>query len=121
MRGIVLEGTGLGHAPINVTDDFTKHHTRLLDAIRRMSDKVIIAMASQCAYGVVNMNVYSPGRVLQEAGVLPLPMTSEAAYVKLGWVLGHTRDINKAKEMLVTEQCGEFTKRVDARAFEGFE
>ena len=82
-RGIVLEGTGLGHAPINVTDENTKHHAELFDVIARMAKNGIVAMTSQCIFGKVNMNVYSPGRKLLEAGVLPSAMTPETAYVKI--------------------------------------
>lgn len=118
-RGIVLEGTGLGHAPIEVLDDYTKHHAELLKTIERMGKKgIIIAMTSQCTYGKVNMNVYSPGRVLQKAGVVPVAMTPETAFVKLGWSLGHTRDSEKAKELLQKNVAGEILERIDYEAFE---
>ena len=91
----------------------------LLKTIEKLNkDGIVIAMTSQTPYGIVNLNVYSTGRLLLDAGVIPLPMTSEAAYVKLGWVLGHTKDIEDAKKMLAEEQAGEFTNRVDPRAFE---
>ena len=118
IRGIILEGTGLGHAPIREMDDYTKHHPLLLKTIERMTKNgVIIGMTSQCPYGKVNLNVYTNLRLLQNAGVLSLPMTSEAAFVKLGWVLGHTRDSKEAKKMLSTNYVGEFVDRVDDRAF----
>ena len=81
---------------------------------------MIIGMTSQTVYGIVNMNVYRPQRILQDAGVIPLQTTSEAAYVKLGWVLGHTKNIDQAKKMLIEDQVGEFTKRVDPRGYEDF-
>jgi len=118
-RGIVLEGTGLGHAPINVKDDYTKDHAKLLETIQNLTKKgILIIMTSQTPYGVVNLNVYSTGRLLLDAGVIPLPMTSEAAFMKLGWVLGHTKDSEEAKKMMLKDQVGEFTKRIDPRAFE---
>jgi glutamyl-tRNA(Gln) amidotransferase subunit D len=79
---------------------------------------IIIGMTSQCAYGKVNMNVYSPGRTLQEAGVLPLYMTPETALVKLGWSLGHTKSGEDAKKILLTNACGELLDRVDPQAYE---
>ncbi len=118
-RGIVLEGTGLGHAPITATDQFTEGHPKLLQIIKNLTTKgTIIVMTSQCPYGKVNLDVYSIGRKLQEAGVVPLAMTPEAAFVKLGWCLGHTHDAEQVKKMLLTDYLGEFAKRIDTRAFE---
>ncbi len=118
-RGIVLEGTGLGHAPITSTDEATKNHSMLLDTIKRMiTSCIIIGMTSQCTYGKVNMNVYSPGRILQEAGVIPLYMTPETALVKMGWSLGHTKNAEDAKKILLTNTVGEILERVDVQAFE---
>ena len=116
-RGIVLEGTGLGHAPINAVDKLTKHHTLLLTAVKRMAKKGIVAMTSQCLYGKVGMNVYSTGRVLQEAGVIPVQMTPEAAFVKLGWVLGQTKNIEVAKNLMTENIMGEQIERIDPKAF----
>ena len=116
-RGIVLEGTGLGHAPINAVDKLTKHHALLLSVIKKMTKKGIIAMTSQCLYGKVGMNVYSTGRVLQEAGVIPVQMTPEAAFVKLGWVLGQTKNLEVAKNLMVENIMGEQIERIDPKAF----
>ncbi|MEM7819898.1 MAG: Glu-tRNA(Gln) amidotransferase subunit GatD [Candidatus Aenigmatarchaeota archaeon] len=117
-KGIILEGTGLGHAPVNAVDKFTQHHKELLKTIERMTKKgIIIGMTSQCPYGRVNMNVYSTGRLLQEVGVIPLPIQSETAFVKLSWVLGHTKDPIEAKRMLITNYVGEIVERIDPRVF----
>ena len=109
----------MGHAPITQTDDATKNHPKLLEIIKRMtSSGIIIGMTSQCAYGKVNMNVYSPGRMLQEAGVLPLLMTPETALAKLGWALGHTKNAEDAKKILLTNVSGEILERVDVQWYE---
>lgn len=115
-KGIVLEGTGLGHLPINETDEFTKDHPTLLETIRIMSKHMIVAMTSQCIFGKVNMNVYSPGRVLQEAGVIPVWMTPETAFVKLSWALGQ-KNGEEAKELFTENVVGEIVDRIDPRAF----
>ncbi|MCX6815451.1 MAG: Glu-tRNA(Gln) amidotransferase subunit GatD [Candidatus Aenigmarchaeota archaeon] len=118
-RGVILEGTGLGHAPISQTDDATKLHPKLLETIRRMIvGGIIIGMTSQCAYGKVNMNVYRPQRIMQEAGILPLYMTPETALVKMGWSLGHTKNSEDAKKILLTNVAGEILDRVDVQAYE---
>ncbi|MBI4018384.1 MAG: Glu-tRNA(Gln) amidotransferase GatDE subunit D, partial [Candidatus Aenigmarchaeota archaeon] len=56
--------------------------------------------------------------ILQDAGVIPVAMTPETAFVKLGWSLGHTRDSSKAKEILLKNAVGEFAQRIDYEAFE---
>ena len=99
-KGLVLEGTGLGHVP-----------TYLIDSIKRATEEgVTICMTSQCLYGRVNLNVYSTGRRLLKAGVIPCEdMLPETAYVKLMWVLGHTDDPREVREMMLTNYAGEIT------------
>ena len=116
-KGVILEGTGLGHAPIDVLDKYTKQHALLLSAIKRMSKNMVIGMTSQCIYGKVNMNVYSYGRKLLDAGVLPVQMTPETAYVKLGWVLGQTKNLEAAKNLFSMNLIGEQVERIDPKAF----
>ena len=92
-KGVVLEGTGLGHVGYY-----------LLDAVRRaVREGVVVCMASQCIWGRVNMNVYERGRDLLAAGVLPLAdMLPEVALVKLMWVFGSlTDDPEEAKALML--------------------
>ncbi|ASJ10890.1 glutamyl-tRNA(Gln) amidotransferase subunit D [Thermococcus sp. P6] len=99
-RGLVIEGTGLGHVP-----------NHLLDSIGRATEEgVTVCMTSQCLYGRVNLNVYSTGRRLLKAGVIPCEdMLPETAYVKLMWVLGHTHDPEEVRAMMLTNYAGEIT------------
>jgi len=101
-KGILLEGTGLGH-----TSD------SLFDSIKKAADSgVAIAMSSQTLYGRVDMNVYSTGRRLLDIGVIPCEdMSAETAYVKLMWVLGHTKEHSKVKEMMQENYAGEISNR----------
>jgi len=106
-HAIVLEGTGLGHVPVTPFDDITKRHSDLLKTVEKMTKKgIFIVMTSQCPYGRVNMNVYSPGRDLLKVGIIPAYMTTETAFVKLGWVLGHTRDPIEVKRMFSADLAG---------------
>jgi glutamyl-tRNA(Gln) amidotransferase subunit D len=101
-RGIVIEGTGLGHVSL-----------RLLNSIKRaVEQEVIVTMTSQCIFGTINMNVYSTGRKLLEAGVLPsADMLPETAFVKLSWLLGNYNDIDVVKKLYVTNLVGEIEYR----------
>ena len=100
--GIVLAGTGLGHVPSHLLASITR-------AIRAGTHFV---MTSQCLFGRVNMNVYSNGRDLLKAGVIPgEDMLPETAYVKLMWALGQTRNPEQVKKIMLTNYVGEITKR----------
>jgi len=101
-RGIVLEGTGLGHVS----------HNSLELARNAVEKGVIVAMTSQCIWGRVDMNVYDTGRDFLNAGVIPLEdMLSETALVKLMWTLGQTSNPEEAKTLLTTNIAGEISPR----------
>ena len=110
--GIVLAGTGLGHVS---TDPFKVPHVKsVLPEIKALSDSGIpIVMASQCIYGRVNLNVYTAGRMLQDAGVIgsDADWTHEAAYAKLCWVLGHQKERKKVAQEMMEPIAGDITKR----------
>ena len=45
-------------------------------------------------------------------GVIPLAnMLPEAAYIKLGWAMGQTGDLEKVEEIMLTPVNGEITDR----------
>ena len=102
IKGIVLEGTGLGHV-----GDY------LFSAIRNAVEKnVIVCMTSQCLWGRLNMNVYDQGRDLLSLGVISLDdMLPETAFVKLRWVLSQTRDIEEIKKLLMKNISNEYSAR----------
>ncbi len=100
-RGMVIEGTGLGHIGYYC-----------LEAVRRaVKEGLVVCMTSQCIWGRVNMNVYERGRDLLLAGVVPLAdMLPEVALVKLMWVLGSlTDDPEEAKELMQKPFAGEIS------------
>ncbi|MFX1561803.1 MAG: Glu-tRNA(Gln) amidotransferase subunit GatD [Promethearchaeota archaeon] len=100
-HGIVLEGTGLGHAP-----------QTLFEAIERaQEERIPIMMTSQCIWGRVQMRVYRRGVELVQRGVIPLEdMLPETAYVKLMWVLAQTQDLAEIKERMLENIAGEITE-----------
>ncbi len=101
-RGIILEGTGLGHIG-----------SYCFSAIRQaVKENVVVAMTSQCIWGRIDMNVYNQGRDLLATGVIPLEdLLPETALVKLMWVLGQTKDSEEAKTLLTTNIAHEITPR----------
>jgi glutamyl-tRNA(Gln) amidotransferase subunit D len=101
-KGILLEGSGLGHV--------SKY---CFDAIQRANAHgVLVALASQCIWGRVNMHVYDTGRDLLNRGVVACEdMFPETALVKLMWSLGQTSDVEEAKRLLKLNIAGEFSPR----------
>ena len=101
-KAIVLEGTGLGHVG-----------SYCFEAVRKAIEKnVIVAMASQCVWGRINMNVYDQGRDLLALGVIPLEdMLAETAMVKLMWIFGQTSNVEEAKKLLKTNIAEELSQR----------
>jgi len=101
-KGIILEGTGLGHVG-----------GYCFSAIRRAVEKnVLVAMTSQCIWGRLGMTVYDHGRDLLAIGVTPLEdMLAETALVKLMWILGQTKDIEEAKKLLTKNIANEISPR----------
>jgi glutamyl-tRNA(Gln) amidotransferase subunit D len=101
-RGIVLEGTGLGHV--------SRH---LFDSVKKaLKQEVPVFMTSQTIWGRVDMNVYNTGRDLLNLGVTPLEdMIAETAIVKLMWVAAQTKSATKIGEMMLQTIAGEITSR----------
>ena len=101
-KGIVFEGTGLGHIS-----------ERCYDAISHAGKAgVLMGMTSQCIWGRVNMNVYNMGRELTRRGVEPLgDMLPETAYVKMMWSLGNSGTPEEAKRLLKQNVAGEYNSR----------
>lgn len=106
-KGFVIEASGLGHVPTQGKRSWSeviKKHTR---------DGIPFVTAPQTIYGRINPNVYTNLRILyRESGAIPGgDMLSETAFIKLGWVLGHTSDPKKVREMMLTNYAGEITER----------
>ncbi|MBI4441073.1 Glu-tRNA(Gln) amidotransferase subunit GatD [Candidatus Woesearchaeota archaeon] len=108
--GLLLLGTGLGHCPIIAFDIHTKEHRAIIDAITSLAKTTVLAMASQTGHGRVNMDVYGPGRMLLDAGVIGTlqNMTWETAFIKLAWLLS-THDKKEAKDLFSQNLVGEMS------------
>jgi glutamyl-tRNA(Gln) amidotransferase subunit D len=113
--GVVLMGTGLGHVPTNALSDKTVHS--ILPQIKDLTASGIpVVMAPQTIYGRLCMRVYSSGRLLMDAGAIGegADWTPEAAYAKLCWALGQTKDMGKIRQMMLTDYAGEISARSEA-------
>src|SRR3989344_67065 len=87
--GLVVQGTGLGHIPIE------GKNKEIFDELKKLRmPKVII---TQCIFGNVNLNVYSTGRKIKDCLIgNKLDLTLETAFIKLAWILSnHPKEIEK--------------------------
>ena len=101
-RGLIFEGTGLGH----LSRDCFSSVQKAIDS------GMFLGMCSQCVHGRVNMKVYDTGRYLYRIGVTPLEdMLPETAFVKLSWILAQTTDLNEVKKVMETNLVGEIDSR----------
>jgi glutamyl-tRNA(Gln) amidotransferase subunit D len=100
--GIVIAGTGLGHV-----------NKPLYKPLKRAIDKgVAVIMTVQTIWGYTAMTVYDTGRDLLEIGVVPAEnMLPEVCYMKLCWVLGHTKDPERVKTMMLEPVSKETSER----------
>ncbi|MFH1850783.1 MAG: Glu-tRNA(Gln) amidotransferase subunit GatD [Candidatus Neomarinimicrobiota bacterium] len=107
-RGIVIAGTGLGHV-----------NKPLYPALQRAREKnVAVYMTVQTLWGYVQMYVYDTGRDIMELGVHPSAnMLPEVAYVKLGWALGQTSDLEQVREIMLTPIVSEITEREPSNGY----
>jgi glutamyl-tRNA(Gln) amidotransferase subunit D len=109
-KGLVLEGTGLGHAP-----------AQLLEEIKRGCEKgVTMVMTTQTIYGRVDMKVYSTGRKLLSLGVIPGGyMLPEVALAKLMYALGHSTLPEEVRRIMLTDLAGELGETSSVDTFLG--
>lgn len=113
--GLILEGTGLGHLPINEIDEFTKEHAKIAETIKKLTQAgTIVAATTQTIYGGIDMNVYSTGRKMQELGIIGnnTDMTPETAFVKLAWLLSNAPE-DRVNELYCTNLVGEISERLE--------
>ena len=101
-KGIVIAGTGLGHV-----------NKLVYPAIERAIKRgVAIYMTVQTLWGYVHMFVYDTGRDLMSKGIIPAEnMLPEVAYIKLGWALGQTNDLDKVRQIMLSPVNREITER----------
>ncbi len=111
-KGIVIELLGLGQ--------IASREARLswIKKLKEVIEKgIAVCGTAQTIYGRLDPLVYSTGRELRETGLIYLEdMLSETAFVKLGWVLGHSewsKSSDKIREKMLENIAGEFNNRLE--------
>ena len=117
-KGLVIEGTGLGHTPGHVPNELAKIHEKIFPAIKKVIDSgCVVVMTTTCLFGRVEMQVYSKGRDLLKLGVVPgEDMLPDTAFVKLAWLLGNYKK-EEVKELIGKNLRGEISERSDEKGF----
>jgi L-asparaginase type I len=102
-HGIVIEGYGSGNVP-------TFENALTGNILQAIDQGCIVVVSSQCAFGQADLSIYEVGRAAMQVGALSAyDMTSEAALVKLAWVLGHTHDEERVEEMMAINYVDEMS------------
>lgn len=109
VKGVVIEGTALGHVPTQV-----KAHSVIPKIEELANAGVLVAMTTQCLFGRVNPHVYSNLREVSSRGVLYLEdMLPETAYVKMMWALGKSGGLDEAKQLMLKNVAYELSERTE--------
>ncbi|MBT4935557.1 Glu-tRNA(Gln) amidotransferase subunit GatD [Candidatus Woesearchaeota archaeon] len=112
-KGLVIEGTGLGHTPGQSPNKETDIHKKIYPALKSLIDSgCVVVMTTQCLFGSVNMNVYDKGRDLQNVGIISgKDMLANTALVKLSWLLGNY-SVDETKRMIGEDLRGEINEQL---------
>lgn len=103
LKGVVINTFGSGNIPAD--------NGVLLPILEKAKrNNVVLVVCSQCPQASIDMNAYEAGSVLRKAGVISgKDMTSEAAITKLYYLLSNYDDIDKIKQKMENDICGELT------------
>jgi glutamyl-tRNA(Gln) amidotransferase subunit D len=112
-KGLIIEGTGLGHTPGHVPNKEAAIHKKIYPAIKKLIDSgTVVVMTTQCLFGGVNMNVYDKGRDLHHLGIISgKDMLAHTALVKLSWLLANYPKEN-VKELMGQNLRGEINEQL---------
>jgi glutamyl-tRNA(Gln) amidotransferase subunit D len=107
-HGVVVIGTGLAHVGTDVYPALE----------RAQEEEIPIVMVVEPLYGFVQLRVYETGRDMLARGVIEGEnMLPSAAYTKLIWTLGHTRNLDEVRDIMLTPIAGEITNRESPKGF----
>jgi glutamyl-tRNA(Gln) amidotransferase subunit D len=99
-RGIIFEGTGLGHIG-----------NTMYESVKKANEKgIFLGMTSQCIDGRIRMTVYESGRDLLDLGIIPLEnMIPEVALVKAMWAMGNFHNEEEIKKIMLENIASELS------------
>jgi glutamyl-tRNA(Gln) amidotransferase subunit D len=99
-KGIIFEGTGLGHIG-----------KVMYENVKKANEKgIFLGMTSQCIDGRIGMTVYESGRDLLDLGIIPLEnMIPEVALVKAMWAIGNYQSIDEVKKIMLKNIASELS------------
>jgi L-asparaginase len=100
MRAVVLETFGAGNGPTE---------TWFLDALRKATARgIIILNVTQCNKGMVEQGLYETSSAFEDIGIISGgDMTTEAALVKLMYLLGLNYNASDMRRILLESISGE--------------
>ncbi|MBI4175930.1 MAG: asparaginase [Candidatus Aenigmarchaeota archaeon] len=104
-KGVIIEAFGTGNMPSN-------NGNSLIPVIQDLIHRgVTVAVGTQTG-GTVDMHQYASARPFLDIGAVPLfDTTTEAAYSKLMWILGHTDRPSEVRKRLLRNYAGEIDKK----------
>lgn len=109
--GLVIESFGSGGLPYLRRNLIPK-----IESV--MAAGIAVVVTTQCIFEGSDLTIYDVGLKAAKAGVIPgHDMTTEAVVTKLMWVLGHTRDLNEVRKMMLTDYCGEIYLDHEAESY----
>jgi len=123
-KGLVLEGTGLGHVPTGLggtSKDLPKDKQWLPFIEKSIKKGIIVVMSSQCLFGRVNDRVYANLRYASKSGVEYLDnhdMLPETTYIKLGCAIARFKTKQEIINYMKTNICGEITIKETPECFD---
>ena len=107
-HGVIITGTGLGHVS-----------SSMFPALERAKEAEIpICMVVEPLFGSSNLRVYETGRDMLARGVIEgMNMLPSAAYAKMIWTLGQTRNYDEVRKIMTTNLRGEITYREPTKGY----
>lgn len=114
-KGLVLEGTGIGHAPTNTEENLPNYKS-----LKKLVDSgCVVVLTSQCIFGRIHQDIYTNTRRLKDMGILSgEDMLTDTALIKLAWLLGNYKK-EEVKELMTKNLRGEINERLMEDEFLG--
>ncbi|MCF7872416.1 Glu-tRNA(Gln) amidotransferase subunit GatD [Candidatus Woesearchaeota archaeon] len=116
--GLIIELFGIGHLPTMKTDKTNTENEKILEALQELCKKIPVVGTAQTINGRIDMNVYSPGKQLIEAGMLGNyhDTPTDTAFIKIAWLLSNY-DKEDVKTLYNENFRGEISERSEINTF----